>query len=111
MIAADVLRVILYEGEGSRALEDERRYELMRGLLEKGYAVTSTRSGGQVSGVDDGRGTWVVLGQFDQQGFGGAQGAAGDLKAWKRRRCSQRLKRRTGLAVRPSRESGSPGSR
>ena len=46
MIAANVLRVILYEGEGSRALEDDRRYELMRTLLEKGYAVTSTRSGG-----------------------------------------------------------------
>lgn len=80
MIAANVLRVILYEGEGSRALDDDRRYEVMRALLEKGYAVTSTRSGGQVSGVGDGQGTWVVLGQFDQQGFNGAQGAAGELK-------------------------------
>jgi Pyruvate/2-oxoacid:ferredoxin oxidoreductase delta subunit len=80
VIAADRLRVILYEGDGSRALDDDRRYELMRALLEKGYAVTSTRSGGQVSGIGDGQGTWVVLGQFDQQGFNGAQGAAGDLK-------------------------------
>ena len=39
--AAPAPRVVLYEGEGSRALEESQRFELMRTLLEKGYAVTS----------------------------------------------------------------------
>lgn len=78
--AAPVLRVVIYEGEGSRALDESQRFDLMRSLLEKGYAVTSTRSGGQVSGVGDCGGTMVVLGQFSQDGFAGAQATAGDLK-------------------------------
>jgi len=78
--AAPVLRVVIYEGEGSRSLDEGQRYDLMRTLLEKGYAVTSTRSGGQVSGAGDRGGTMVVLGQFNQDGFAGAEAIAGDLK-------------------------------
>ena len=39
------LRVVLYEGHGSEPLEGPRRYEVLRTLLEKGYAVTSVRPG------------------------------------------------------------------
>src|SRR5256885_3030283 len=77
--AIPIARVVLYEGNGARALDDQQRYELMRGLLEKGYAVTSTRAGGQVSGVDQ-QGVMIVLGRFEQEGFGGAQGDAGNLQ-------------------------------
>src|SRR5690349_16081806 len=78
--AIPVMRVVINEGEGSLALDEVRRFELMRGLLEKGYAVTSTRSGGQVSGVGEHGGMMVVLGQFNQEGFADAQGMAGNLK-------------------------------
>src|SRR3954454_24327139 len=78
--AAPVLRVVIYEGEGSRARDEGQRYDLMRSLLETGSAVPSTRSGGQVSGAGDRGGTMVVLGQFNQDGFAGAEATAGDLK-------------------------------
>jgi Pyruvate/2-oxoacid:ferredoxin oxidoreductase delta subunit len=74
------MRVVLYEGEGSRSLEEADRFDLLRTLLEKGYAVTRTRSGGAVSGPDQAGGTMVVLGRFDRQQFAQADGAAGDLK-------------------------------
>src|SRR5688572_1276328 len=51
------------------------RFELLRTLLEKGYAVTAVRDGGAVSASDDG--TLLVLGVFE----GGAPpqlGSAGD---------------------------------
>src|SRR5678816_3531116 len=78
--ASNALRVVVYEGEGSRPLDDAQRYDLMRTLLEKGYAVTRTRSGGAVSGPGESGGTMVVLGRFDRRQFAQADGAAGDLK-------------------------------
>jgi Pyruvate/2-oxoacid:ferredoxin oxidoreductase delta subunit len=78
--SSNTLRVVLYEGEGSRSLEEADRFDLLRTLLEKGYAVTRTRSGGAVSGPDQAGGTMVVLGRFDRQQFAQADGAAGDLK-------------------------------
>lgn len=56
-------RVVLYEGEGSRPLPADTRYEAMRTLLDKGYAVTSTRRGGHVS--DATAGVVAVLGRFE----------------------------------------------
>ncbi len=38
--ASAPLRVILHEGAGSRSLSGARRAEVVRGLLERGYAVT-----------------------------------------------------------------------
>jgi NAD-dependent dihydropyrimidine dehydrogenase PreA subunit len=74
-------RVVLYEGDGSRPLDDGRRFDLLRTLLEKGHAVTLSKSGGNVSAADSaGGGTMVVLGEFDQQGFAEAEGSAGDMK-------------------------------
>ena len=78
--ASNALRVVLYEGEGSRPLEERQRFDLLRTLLEKGYSVTRTRSGGAVSGPGESAGTMVVLGRFDRQQFAQADGAAGDLK-------------------------------
>ena len=74
------LRVVIYEGEGTHALEDEQRFALMRTLLEKGYAVTRAAAIGQVSGPSAQDGAMVVLGRFIDQQFSGADGAAGDFK-------------------------------
>src|SRR5205807_2069041 len=71
------LRVVLYEGDGSRPLESAARYELIRTLLEKGYAITAARNGGASNHADGA--ALVVLGQFDQakpavaDGDGGAK--------------------------------------
>ena len=47
MIAAPApsLRVVLYEGAGAGPVPDGARFELMRSLLEKGYAVTAVDRG------------------------------------------------------------------
>ena len=74
------LRVVVYEGEGSRPLADDHRYDLMKSLLEKGYAVTSARTNGHVSGAGEGREAMVVLGKFDDSSLATADGDAGPLK-------------------------------
>jgi len=78
--ASTSLRVVLYEGQGSRPLEEGQRFDLLKTLLEKGFAVTSARTNGQVSGAGEGRGAMVVLGKFDDAKFAGAEGDAGELK-------------------------------
>ena len=55
-----VARVVVFEGEGARPLDESRRFELFRGLLEAGYAVTSLRQG-TVNGPEN---VTVVLGDF-----------------------------------------------
>jgi len=54
------LRVVLYEGEGSAPLND--RYATMSALLERGYAVTRSTSGGRVAPQQ--RGSMLVVGNF-----------------------------------------------
>ncbi len=56
------LRVVLYEGGGSRPLADADRTAILRNLLESGYAVSSRRADGGVSGLASG--TLLVLGRF-----------------------------------------------
>jgi len=56
------LRILLYEGEGSRPLDDARRLEVMVALLEDGYAVTRAAAGG-VAAADDS--DHLVVGQFE----------------------------------------------
>ncbi len=65
MKAVDGLRVVLYEGASAVPLDSARRFDVMRLLLERGYAVTRTRQGGHVS--DAATGTLVVLGQFAER--------------------------------------------
>jgi Pyruvate/2-oxoacid:ferredoxin oxidoreductase delta subunit len=60
------LRVVLYEGAGSRAVGDADRFAIMATLLQGGYAVTSVRRGSKA--LPDGVGTpIVVLGRFEGQ--------------------------------------------
>lgn len=58
------LRVVLYEGAGSEPLADGERAALLRSLLEKGYAVSSSRGEGTLS--PSGHGTLAVLGRFTE---------------------------------------------
>jgi Pyruvate/2-oxoacid:ferredoxin oxidoreductase delta subunit len=60
------LRVVLYEGGGSRPILDADRFAILSTLLQGGYAVTSVRSGSRA--VPDGlRSPFVVLGRFEVQ--------------------------------------------
>jgi Pyruvate/2-oxoacid:ferredoxin oxidoreductase delta subunit len=74
------MRVVLYEGEGARPVDETQRFDLLKSLLEKGYPVTITRAGGRVSGAGSGSGTMVVIGRFDEKRPLDADGEAGDLK-------------------------------
>jgi NAD-dependent dihydropyrimidine dehydrogenase PreA subunit len=47
------LRVLLHEGEGSREIPSERRYEIFSKLLAQGFAVTRTAGDGEVAPADD----------------------------------------------------------
>lgn len=60
--ASTVQRVLLYEGRGSRPLDDGARLELLTRLLERGYSVGSVRPGGRLS--DLGHRELIVLGKF-----------------------------------------------
>ncbi len=66
------LRVVLYEGGGSQSFENDRRYQAMSALLDRGYSVTRTTVGGRVA--EDGEQPMLVLGCFGEE-------AAGDLQA------------------------------
>jgi Pyruvate/2-oxoacid:ferredoxin oxidoreductase delta subunit len=74
------LRVVIYEGPGSRPWADEMRFELMKGLLERGYSVTSARADGQVSSIDSG--SLVVLGRFEEQKPRQAENDRGKVKLY-----------------------------
>jgi Pyruvate/2-oxoacid:ferredoxin oxidoreductase delta subunit len=78
--AAKPMRVVLYEGEGARPVDETQRFDLLKTLLEKGYPVTTSRTGGRVSSADSGAATMVVLGRFDEASPLDADGDAGDLK-------------------------------
>jgi len=58
------VRIVLYEGSGSRPLSDEQRFDAMVALLEDGHPVTRPAPGHQVAAQDDSE--YLVLGQFDR---------------------------------------------
>jgi Pyruvate/2-oxoacid:ferredoxin oxidoreductase delta subunit len=62
LLDARRLRVVLYEGPGSRPLPLEIRKELVAGLLSDGHAVTRPAPSGPVSLVDES--DHIVLGDF-----------------------------------------------
>ena len=59
---ATVFEVLLYEGTGSRPLPAERKTDLLTGLLERGYAVSTT---GRGRAPHSGNETLVVLAEFE----------------------------------------------
>ncbi len=60
------LRVVLYEGAGSRAIGDADRFVILTTLLQGGYSVTSVRNGSRAT-PDGMRSPFVVLGRFEAQ--------------------------------------------
>jgi len=57
------IRVVLYEGEGAQPLEAQDCFGALTALLEKGFAVTRSTTGGRVAPAD--RSTLLVLGRFN----------------------------------------------
>src|SRR5688572_10685341 len=47
------IRIVLYEGEGAVPLPAESRFNALTALLEKGYSVTHSATGGQVAPEDN----------------------------------------------------------
>ncbi|MEO7653975.1 MAG: ferredoxin family protein, partial [Bryobacteraceae bacterium] len=62
-LSAPILRVLLYEGPGSRALSGEFRGGLVRTLLERGFPVTRVRSAGVLEAA--GNSVLLVMGDFE----------------------------------------------
>ncbi|MEO7650748.1 MAG: ferredoxin family protein [Bryobacteraceae bacterium] len=62
-LSAPILRVLLYEGPGSRALAGEFRGGLVRTLLERGFPVTRVRSAGVLEAA--GNSVLLVMGDFE----------------------------------------------
>ena len=58
------LRVVLYEGVGSRSIPGADRFAMMASLLQGGYAVTSVRTGSRTA-PEGARTPLVVLGRFE----------------------------------------------
>jgi Pyruvate/2-oxoacid:ferredoxin oxidoreductase delta subunit len=58
------LRVVLYEGNGSRPLEAPVRSSALRTLLENGYSVTRVSTG--TASAAPGDGPLAILGRFEQ---------------------------------------------
>ncbi len=58
------LKVVLYEGNGSRPLADADRFTILSTLLQGGYAVASVRKSVRVA-RDESHVPMVVLGRFD----------------------------------------------
>ena len=58
------LRVVLYEGVGSRSILGADRFAMMATLLQGGYAVTSVRTGSRTT-PEGARTPIVVLGRFE----------------------------------------------
>jgi NAD-dependent dihydropyrimidine dehydrogenase PreA subunit len=63
-LAAARLRVVVYEGRGSRPLPEAQRAELLRVLLDKGYAVGCVREEGSPL-ASPAEGLLMVLGRFE----------------------------------------------
>lgn len=74
------IRVILYEGAGSEPLPSDARAVALRTLLENGYAVSCTRTGGSLTSVNGG--TLVVLGKFLEAKPPSALSSTGDTTVY-----------------------------
>ena len=61
--AKEFLRVLIYEGTGSHPIPAHDRLQIFRTLLEKGYAVSSTRAKGRIAPLQTGE--MLVLGLFE----------------------------------------------
>ncbi len=75
MSTARTLRIVLYEGSGSRPFEPPVRAAALRRLLEDGYGVTRVGAGAGMAALP-GDGAIAVLGRFEQPQPGVAESHA-----------------------------------
>jgi NAD-dependent dihydropyrimidine dehydrogenase PreA subunit len=73
------LRVALYEGAGSHELPAADRGEVLRVLLEKGYAVSCIRAGSPAAAAPPAGGAMVVIGRFTEAKPGEAEAEDGKV--------------------------------
>ena len=64
-LKAPRMRVVLYEGKGSRPLDHERRLDTLVTLLEDGHSITRSATDGAVAPADDA--LHLVLGEFEDE--------------------------------------------
>jgi NAD-dependent dihydropyrimidine dehydrogenase PreA subunit len=64
-VSRSTVQVVLYEGAGSRPLDASARAEILRALLDKGYAVTALRERNMATVANGAR--TLVLGRFERQ--------------------------------------------
>jgi NAD-dependent dihydropyrimidine dehydrogenase PreA subunit len=76
--ASPLFRIALYEGAGSQPLSGAERGDLLKSLLEKGYAVACIRPGTSV-GASIKSGRLLVLGRFTEDKPREAQDETGQL--------------------------------
>jgi Pyruvate/2-oxoacid:ferredoxin oxidoreductase delta subunit len=74
-VSAAALRVVLYEGAGSRAFDTPVRAAALRMLLESGYSVTRVTAGAPATAP--GSGPLAVLGRFERAQPDVAEGEGG----------------------------------
>jgi len=72
------LRIVLYQGPGSRPLSDSQRLETLRVLLEDGHAVSLPTAAGSVAAADDS--DHLVLGQFETTPKTAQSSTKGEIK-------------------------------
>ena len=81
-LSLPVLRVALYEGLGAEPLGRERRRDLLRTLLDRGYRVTRVRSGRAAAVRADDGSALAVLGRFTERQPAEAVGAESGGRVW-----------------------------
>ncbi len=81
-LSLPVLRVALYEGLGAEPLGRERRLDLLRTLLDRGYRVTRVRSGRAAAVRADDGSALAVLGRFTERQPAEAVGAESGGRVW-----------------------------
>jgi len=64
-LEAPIVRVVLYEGPGSRELSSETRVSAVRSLLDRGFPVSSIRTSEPAAVAPNG--ILLVLGDFEQE--------------------------------------------
>jgi Pyruvate/2-oxoacid:ferredoxin oxidoreductase delta subunit len=79
--ATPALRVVLFEGVGSRSLSDANRFTILATLLQGGYPVTSIRSGSQPR-RDRVTSPLLVLGRFDMPPPAEAESDGSDIRVF-----------------------------
>jgi len=58
--------IVIYEGNGSQPIDGELRFEVMRGLLERGYQVARARTGATPGQTRHAAEEILILGRFPQ---------------------------------------------